>query len=212
MVATIDGATDIDGRSGRLGGPDDRSMFRAIRACADAILVGAGTARAEDYGEPRLPPALETRRVERGSTPRPTLAVVTSTCDLDPSSRLFRDGHRPIIFTGDGSRSERRAALQAVADVVQLPGDDVDLRQALTELRSRGNQTVLCEGGPSLNGALVDADLIDEFFVTVGPYLAGGQSGRMVAGATGELRRRTLDEILLGPDGALFCRWTRASS
>ena len=65
MVATVDGATAVDGRSGGLGGPADKGVFGAIRAVADVILVGAGTVRAERYGSPRTPPGR--RRCPRGS-------------------------------------------------------------------------------------------------------------------------------------------------
>ena len=50
MISTLDGAITIEGRSGLLGGPADRSVFQVLRSLADVVLVGAGTARAEGYG------------------------------------------------------------------------------------------------------------------------------------------------------------------
>ncbi len=117
MIATVDGATSVEGRSGGLGGPADKVVFGAIRAVADAILVGAGTVRAEQYGPPRAP-------VGRDRPPR--LAIVTRSLDIDPSSRVFTEtdsGSRPLIVTAARSDASRRAALAEVAEIV-IAGDD----------------------------------------------------------------------------------------
>src|SRR5712692_8334157 len=84
MIASVDGAVSLDGRSGGLSGPADRLLFTVLRSLADVILVGAGTARAERYGKAR--PARLWPQLRRGRPPAPPVAVVTRSLDLDPAS------------------------------------------------------------------------------------------------------------------------------
>lgn len=200
MVATADGATDIDGRSGPIGGPADKVVFGALRAAADVVLVAAGTARAEGYGPARARP---------DGAPGPRIAVVTRSGDLDPSARLFGGG-APIVLTCEACPAERRTALEAVAEVVVAGGAGVDLALALDELGRRGARVVLCEGGPTLNGQLVAADLVDEWCITVSPLLAGGAAKRAAVGAaTDPPVALALDRVLADDDGLLLLRYVR---
>jgi riboflavin biosynthesis pyrimidine reductase len=203
MIATVDGATAVDGRSGGLGGPADKVVFGAIRAVADVILVGAGTVRAEAYGSPRTPPT-------RDAPPR--LAIVTRSLDIDPASRVFTDAptdRRPIVVTTDRSDAARRDELARVADVMIAGDDDVDVELALTELRAQGSRVVLCEGGPSLNGHLVAAGVLDELCVSLAPLVAGGSSPRLAHGLVPpDVTAMRLDRALEA-DSMLFLRYVR---
>lgn len=184
MVASVDGAATLAGRSGGLGGAADRIAFRRLRETCDVILVGAGTVRTEGYGPPRLHDGTAERRLARGLNPRPTLAVVTASADLDPASRLFADADlRPTIVTVDGADA---TALEPVADVVRCGIDQVDLSAALDLLWDRGARRVLCEGGPSLNTGLLQSGLVDELFLTVAPTLVGSAQVRIVADGIGD--------------------------
>lgn len=181
MIASIDGATTVAGRSSRLGGPGDLAVFRALRGVADVILVGAGTARAEDYGPVRLPESIQARRRAEGRPPLPRLAVVSGRLNLDLSSRLF-SGPPIIVITTEESDEPKRRRLEEVAEVVVTPGDRVDLSFALRQLASRGSRVVLTEGGPTINGQLARDGLLDEVCLTVGALLVGGDSRRILAG------------------------------
>jgi riboflavin biosynthesis pyrimidine reductase len=206
MITTVDGATSVEGRSGGLGGPADKVVFGAIRAVADAILVGAATVRAEQYRPPRTPP---------GRDAPPRLAIVTLSLGIDPSARIFdgaRDGPRPIIVTAARSDASRRAALSEVADIVIAGEEEVDLREAIVALGERGASVVLCEGGPSLNGHLVRADLVDELCLTLAPLVAGGDSPRLAHGdAAPVIHPLRLDRIIEA-DGLLFLRYVRGDA
>jgi riboflavin biosynthesis pyrimidine reductase len=173
FVTSLDGVVEVEGRSGQLGGPADRDAFMAMRAVADAVLVGAGTVRAEDYGPIRLDEETRSRRASRGQTPLPALAVVSASGRLDPSARLFSGkeaGSRPIVLTTEaGARPE----LEGVADVVRCGAEQVDLDRALAALAERGLDRILCEGGPSLAGDLLRAERVDELCLTVSPLLVG---------------------------------------
>ena len=100
MVASIDGAIEIEGRSGALGSPADRAMFHALREMPDVIPVGAGTVRAENYGPVQLDEAAQARRVARGQQPLPRLVVVSGRARPDPTARLFTEAkQRPTALT-----------------------------------------------------------------------------------------------------------------
>ena len=209
MIASVDGATAVDGVSGGLGGPADHAVFMHLRALADVVLVGAGTVRAEGYGPPRLPDELREARRRRGQAPLPRLAVVSRSCALDWDAPIFRDtASRPIVVTAERAPAERRTAAARVADVVTAGAEDVDLAAALGALAGLGAGSVLAEGGPRLNGTLAAAGLVDELCLTVAPRLAGGESARIVSGPSIPGGGMPLEPAFVGEeDGFLFLRW-----
>ena len=166
MIASVDGATAVDGVAGGLGGEADRALFALLRRLADVVLVAAGTARAEGYGPSPVP-----------------IAVVTRSCRLDWDSRFFTAQFaRPVVVTVATAPAEARARAAEVADVVVAGERDVDLARALDVLGARGWRAVLCEGGPTLNGQLAAAGLLDELCLTLSPCLVGGDAKRLLAG------------------------------
>jgi riboflavin biosynthesis pyrimidine reductase len=188
MIVSLDAAVELGGRSGALGGPDDRTVFVALRALADVVLVGAGTARAENYGPAKVAAPALARRLERGQAPTPPVAVVTNRADLDPDSRLFTEAAadtapRPIVLTSARAPAGARSALAQRAEVVICGDEAVDLPVALDELRARGLPGVLCEGGPTTMTALIAAGALDELCITVDPIVAGPGHLGLSAGA-----------------------------
>lgn len=209
MVVSADGATAVDGLSGSLGGDADRLTFAAIRAVADVIIAAAGTARAESYGPPRTPPARRAERLARGQTEYPRIALVTRSLDLDPTTPLFTEAHeRPLVYTVDTAPTDRIDALSAVADVVPLAGPSVRAADLVAHLHALGARTVLLEGGPSLNGAFLDADLVDELDLTTSPAMVGGSSPRLTTGAAERVQHLDLAH-LWEADGVLLARYVR---
>ena len=206
MVASIDGATAVQGRSTGLGDEDDLAMFKALRAVPDVILVGAGTVRAEDYGPIRLDDERMERRRSIGKEDLPRLAIVTGHLDLDPEARLFsRADSPPIILTGPTADPDRRRSLEPVAEMVVL--EDLSVETVLEHLGQAG--VILCEGGPGLNSQLASAGRIDEVNLTVAPFVVGGVSKRIVEGETADPPLdMDLDRILAG-DRSLFFRYLR---
>ncbi|MFT5223593.1 MAG: riboflavin-specific deaminase-like protein [Glaciecola sp.] len=194
MVVGLDGGVTLDGRSGPVGGEADRAAFAALRDAADVILVGAGTARAENYGPPVRGVRAAARRIERGQLAVPTLAIVTASVDLLPTHRVFADpGHLPLIVTSAAAPEARVASLRSLGVEVLVSGEqEVDLVGAIKDLGTRGLH-LLCEGGPRLNTALFDAGLVDEVFVTLAPLLTGSEKHLV----TSALRDR-VDLTLMG--------------
>jgi riboflavin biosynthesis pyrimidine reductase len=211
MVASADGAATFDGRSGGLGGPADREAFFAIRGVADVIVAAAGTVRAERYRPPREPSdAVATGRRARGQAPRPRLAIVTRRMDLDPGAEIFGDPDQPpLVFTGSTADPDRRAAIEAVAEVVEVGRDGVDLTAMVRWLGDAGASVVLTEGGPNLLGQLVEADLLDELCLTVAPLLVVGRSERIAHTAGAGVSSALALERVLEADGELLLRYRR---
>jgi riboflavin biosynthesis pyrimidine reductase len=189
MIASLDGAIAVDGRSGGLGNDSDRAVFRTLRAAADVILIGAKTAATEHYGPP--------------SRPGQRIGVVTSTGTIDTDTELFTSGSGFLVLPEDGPPAPPGV------DAVRAGNGSVDLATALRRLDAVVPAVgfVQAEGGPRLNGALADAGCIDELDLSIAPGLVGGESSRLVAGATESLRSYRLAHVLADDDGYLFTRW-----
>ena len=211
MIASADGASAVAGTSGALGNPADEAVFSAVRASADWIVAAAGTVRAERYGLPRPGAASRRARLAAGRAERPRLAVVTASLDLDLSLPLFADrrpGEDPaVILTGSVAAPEAVERLAAVSEVVRLPSPRPPPDQILAELDRRSAGVVLSEGGPSFNGQLADAGVIDELCLSVAPLVAGGASTRIVHGSMRSLPLRMRVDHLLEASDTLFIRY-----
>lgn len=208
FVASADGAAYLDGRSGGLSSGGDMQIFGILRVLADVVLVGAGTARVEEYKPARRRPSLADLREGRPETA--TIALVTRTLGLNLTSPLFTEtppDARTIVITSAASDPELREAAAEVADVIIAGEETVDLGAALDALRERGLDRVLCEGGPHLLGDLSAAGLLDELCLSLSPMLAGPGADRIIAGAHAPARPLTLTQVLADDDGFLFCRY-----
>jgi riboflavin biosynthesis pyrimidine reductase len=148
FAATVDGRATIGGVSGPIGSDADTAMLVGLRTRFDAVMIGAGTMRAERYG------GLEKRLV--------------------------------VVESGPDGR--------------------VDLANLLQSLREEGIRALLCEGGPTLHGALQAEGLVDELFLTIAPKLSGGKAPRIVEGSLPEIAELEL-AWLLEHEGELFARY-----
>ena len=182
MVATADGKAALGGRTKGLSGPTDRRVFRELRTQADAVMVGAGTARTERYGPLVRDPALREKRRREGLAPDPLACLVSGRLDLPGDLPLLRDpDSRVVVLTAS------RAALPEVparVEYLREPGAPLHVSSLLGRLRGElGVRSVLCEGGPTLNASLLREGLVDELFLTLSPMLIGGARGlTIVAG------------------------------
>ncbi len=214
-VSSLDGGATTDGTSGGLGGPGDRALFALLRELADVILVGAGTARAEGYSGARMTVAQRHRRRDRGQPEVPPIALVTRTGVLDPALPVLAETEvPPLVLTCSEATAAARARLGSTAEVIDCSGTDastVDLGVALNALAGRGMPRVLAEGGPSLLGALIEADLLDELCLTAAPVLVGGPAVRIATGAGAVLTRLRRAHVITDTDGYLYLRYTRTA-
>jgi riboflavin biosynthesis pyrimidine reductase len=207
FVASIDGAAARDGRSGGLSGPGDKRYFELLRRVADVVLVGAGTVRTEGYGALRVSDASAAWRVAHGRGAHPVFAIVTRSLGLDPASAIFADAPvRPVILTTSRARGAGR--FEAVADVVVAGSTRVNGAEAVAALAGRGLRRVLCEGGPTLFGAMLADDAVDELCLTVESSLEAGAAPRIAHGE-GVARDMALAGVLRS-GSTLLLRYARA--
>lgn len=201
MIESLDGGSAIEGVSSGLGGPPDRAVFRALRAVADVILVGAGTVRAEGYRAASVSPELGEWRRSQGKAPNPRIAIVSRGLDLDLTESLAAS--RPLVFTGSSAPPERRAEVEEYAEVVTAGEDGVEVARALEHLTRGGATVVTLEGGPSLNGVAFSEGVVDEVCVTLAPSVVSGRSGRIVSGPEGPVPARP-ERVILADDHVLL--------
>ena len=211
FIASLDGAVTVEGRSEPLGSPGDKRVFDLLRALADGVLVGHGTAAAEGYG----PITPETRvgrlRAALGRPPTAPIVVVSGRASLDPGGKLMGGPSPTICVTCEAADPDRRAALaRAGADVLVCGEDEVDLPTALDRLAERGIEQIVCEGGPQLLHAALTAGVVDELDLSISPALVGGES-RLLETALGAPARLELRQ-LLEEDGMLFTRYAVAGA
>ncbi len=208
MIVSVDGGTRWGGVSGALGGAADKALFSVLRSFADVVLVAAGTMRAENYGPAQASATVREMRDQRGQTPVPPIAVVSRSCRLDWDAPFFTAAtERPIVVTVSAAPESDRALAAQVADVIVAGDENVDLAAALDALGARGAANVLAEGGPTLNGDLALAGLLDELCVTLSPRLASGDAKRIISGSSlDELEALELHSICEA-DAYLFLRY-----
>jgi riboflavin biosynthesis pyrimidine reductase len=208
FAATVDGRATIGGVSGPIGSSADTAMLAGLRRRFDAVMIGAGTMRAERYGRLAADPEQRQRRERIGLPPDPLMVIVSGRLDLPWDAPLFTaGGGEVLIFTA--SEAEPPETATSVG-VVRHEGF-VNLVEALRHLRQeRGVRALLCEGGPGLHAELEGGGAVDELFLTIAPKLAGGDVPRILEG---ELPRVAELELawLLEQDGELFARYRRSS-
>lgn len=173
-AVSVDGCLD-DASADRLvlSGPEDLDEVDELRAAADAILVGAGTIRADNPGLLVRDAARVTRRQARGLPPHPLRVTLTATGNLDPAARFFTGPGTPLVYCATPAAMAVRAVLGRAAVVIDA-GDPPSLRRVFTDLHSeRKVATVLVEGGSRILRDVLAGDLADELRLAVAPFFVG---------------------------------------
>ena len=205
MVTTADGRATIGGRSGPIGNPADQDLFHALRTRVDAVMVGAGTLRAENYGRLVRKPERRDARIEAGLAPDPLAVIVSGRLDLPDDLPLLHDPEQEVLIA---TFSDRELPVTAAIEYLRFDGGVVDIPRLLRELRERGVRSVLCEGGPTLNAELLRAGGVDELFHCIAPKLAGEPDApTMVTGVLHETVEMKLVSLLESEDH-LFARFS----
>ncbi len=182
MVSSADGRVTLDGAARGIGGAVDHTLLLRLRTHADALLFGSGTLRADGVGK-GVPPALEPVRRARGLAAQPLLALLTASGDVPLTRALFTAPARTVVFVAERTPAEAVARLRARAAVRVAGAERPNPVEVMRVLRHEyGVRRLLCEGGPTLNGALLAAALLDELFLTLAPTLLAGDGPSLVAG------------------------------
>jgi diaminohydroxyphosphoribosylaminopyrimidine deaminase / 5-amino-6-(5-phosphoribosylamino)uracil reductase len=181
-AATLDGFIAAAGGAREwITGPEARLAAHRLRAVHDAILVGAGTVRADDPELTVRLPQLTGRRPARAPAwnARPQRVVLDGQLSVSPRAQVLRraPGTPPTLVIGARGAEPRRvrALERAGAEVVLLParGGRLPLDRALAELGRRDLQSLLVEGGAQIHGAFIDAELVDRIALFLAPKLIG---------------------------------------
>ncbi len=218
MVSSADGgAIGPSGRSRDLSSPADRRVMGVLRGLCDVVLVGANTARVEDYGPVKDRASWAELRGGRPATP--PVAVVSRSLDLPGHLLTDAPAHaRTIVFTVASAPAARRAHVARHADLVVVDGASVTPAHIVNALAARGLYRVLTEGGPHLLAEFTAAGLLDELCLALSPRLLGAGAPRIVSGGPGTpgapgqaSAQSTPVRIahLLTADDTLFARYVR---
>ena len=210
MATTLDGASaGSDGRSGSISSPADRAVMSEVRRYSDAILVGAGTFRAERYRPQRPEQAIQQRRTELGLRPAPVMVLVSRSLDLPWQEDAFRASVvPPLVVTTESCGAAALDVARRYAQVVVLPGEDLAVTDLMALLEGRGLRRVLCEGGPHLLAEIARAGYLDELDLTLSPLMVGG--GQVALGTPNPIPPHFRLTQLITAGDFLFTRYLRA--
>jgi 5-amino-6-(5-phosphoribosylamino)uracil reductase len=193
------GAIAVFGRSKGLQSPADLRVFRTLRNVADAVLVGAGTARHEAYGPVRITPEGQAWRARTGRSPDVPLVVVSTSGGAGLDADRLAPG--TLVLT-----CEAGAGTDVPFEQLVHGDDTVDLEAGLTDLAERGLTRLVCEGGPTLFTSLLSRGLVDELCLTVSPLLVGPAPHLLAATPEPPPALRLLS--LLREEDVLLSRWS----
>lgn len=207
MVSSLDGKTSVGGKASPLGSPTDRQTMRNLRSRVDAVMVGAGTLRAE-----KLSLGLD----DPPGGKQPLAVIATNSGDLALEENLLIGDTQELLVLTAHDAGERPLFHKARRRAI--PVDDngnLDLTEAVRSLKHHhGVDVLLVEGGPGLNHSLVTRNLADELFLTVSPKLVGGNPARTILDGPPlptQTRPAELRSVHLAPDG-LFFRYALATT
>jgi len=207
FVASADGRAAFEERSRDLSDPGDREMFHGLREHVDAILVGTGTLRAERYGRLVRDPERRRRRVASGLSPEPLACIFSRSGNIPTDIPLFSEpAARVVVFT---PTELDISGLAAQVEIVGLDPGELTLTTMMRRLRSAYDiRSVLCEGGPTLFGALLQEDLVDELFLSLAPKLSGGGRSPGITSGPSLTELRELSLLwAIQSDSSLYLRY-----
>ena len=176
MVSTLDGRVSIGGKASPIGSRVDRSIMRNIRRAADAVLVGAGTVRAEEMNL-GVPQELAESRKADGRPEQPLGVVLAGSGELPLGRKVFvpGEGARVVVVAGDATPEKTlREASDLGVSVLRAEGSDFPQPPEILRLLKQefGIGAVLLEGGPTVNGSFLASDKVDELFLTLSPKIS----------------------------------------
>lgn len=206
MISSVDGTTSVDGRTRGLGTPTDSLVFHAMRARADLVVVGSGTALIEDYGPAGVS---EVWRDRRHGAPPPVLLLSRTLSDRVVAHCTGAGPAVGVVAAHDADPARIDAARDAGVPVHVL--DPGPLGGAVRALATRlGAREVDLEGGPDVLAEMLATGGVDDLILTLAPELVlGGDHSRLVSGGAGATTRVPLRvaEAFSAPDGGLYTRW-----
>lgn len=189
-----------------LSNAEDFDRVDQVRAESDAILIGAGTIRADN---PRLLVKSEKRRAARiaaGKPEYPVKVTITRSGNIDSEMKFWHYGGQKLAYTTDAAAEKLRDRLSGLAEVISL-GPDIDFGDLLDDLELRGIHRLMVEGGGQVHTALLSQGLADEIHLAIAPLIVGDAAAPQFLGSAsypgGATRRmhlaeaRTIGDVVL---------------
>jgi 2,5-diamino-6-(ribosylamino)-4(3H)-pyrimidinone 5'-phosphate reductase len=182
----------------KISGKTDFDRVDELRATSDAVMVGIGTVLADDPSLTVKSPERRQRRVTKGLDENPARIVVDSQAQTPLTADIFNKGTgKRIIVVAKAAPEERVQALAAKAEIIVAGEKEVDLRQMSVELKKRGINRLMVEGGATLNYGMISNRLVDELSVFVGNLIIGGKDAPTLMDGPGITERSEAVELKL---------------
>ncbi len=192
----------------RISGKEDMQRVDELKAGTDAVMVGVGTVLADDPKLTIKSDVLKRERVNQGRTENPLRIVVDSNARTPVTAAIL--GPNALIAVAQQAPRHKVKELDTKAEIIVLGESKVDLAALLASLKDRGVNSVLVEGGATLNFALLSFGLVDEIYTYVGNIIIGGSSAPTLVngdGLTSDFVKLKLKQIRQVGDGVLI-KWT----
>jgi 2,5-diamino-6-(ribosylamino)-4(3H)-pyrimidinone 5'-phosphate reductase len=196
----------------RISGKEDMQRVDALKARTDAVMVGVGTVLADDPKLTIKSDALKRERINQGRTENPLRIVVDSNARTPATAAML--GPNALIAVAQKAPRHMVEELDTKAEILVVGESKVDLAALLAILKDRGINSVLVEGGATLNFALLSLGLVDEIYTYVGNIIIGGSSAPTLVngdGLTSDFVKLKLKQIRQVGDGVLL-KWTVLAS
>lgn len=199
--------SSVDRKQVRISGQRDMERVKILRAESDAVMVGVGTILADDPGLRVKSRDLKRMRSDRGLPETPLRVVVDSRARTPPEAEVLGEGC--IIAVSRTAPGERLAFLREKCEIIVAGEEKVDLKELLLILQKKGVERLMVEGGATLNWSLVEAGLVDEISVYVGPMIIGGVGAPTLVDGPGFCDDYPKLELIAveALDGGLLLRW-----
>jgi 2,5-diamino-6-(ribosylamino)-4(3H)-pyrimidinone 5'-phosphate reductase len=182
----------------KISGKTDFDRVDELRATSDAVMVGIGTVLADDPSLTVKSPERRQRRTAKGLDENPARIVVDSQARTPLTADIFNKGvGKRIIVVAKTAPAERVRALAAKAEVIVAGEQEVDLKHMAAELKKRGIERLMVEGGATLNYGMMSNRLVDELSVFVGNLIIGGRDAPTLMDGPGIAERSEAVELKL---------------
>lgn len=193
MYVVVNAAMSADGKLASrrreqldISGPADFDRVDQLRADSDAVMVGVGTVLADDPSLTVKDAARHSARLSRGESKNPARVVADSRIRTPPDAAVLDDAAETYLLTSGAAPTDFIEEMEEAGAYVLAAGEDrVDLRTALAKLEGEGVDQLMVEGGGELIFSLVEAGLVNELRVFVGPKILGGRDAPTLADGDG---------------------------
>jgi 2,5-diamino-6-(ribosylamino)-4(3H)-pyrimidinone 5'-phosphate reductase len=177
----------IERRQTRISGSHDLDRVDELRASSDAVMVGIGTILSDN---PSLTVKSKERREKRraqGRDENPVRIVVDTMARTPLDADIFKKGKgKRIIAVSESAPSEKVKQLAKHAEIIILGEKNVELEKLLVELKKRGINRLMVEGGATLNWGMISVGLVDEIYTFIGNIIIGGKTAPTLVDGEGK--------------------------